>query len=111
MSFCCRFSQSEDDIIVGMHKVVEYIKSHGDAWPFINSVDEEYAPNYYSVITEPMDISTMEDKLDNHDYSSVDEFKRDFEKIVENCKTYNGLTSGKNNRSTTNRFRTRLLED
>lgn len=91
----CRFSQSEEDVQIGMHKVIEAIKNHRDAWPFINPVDEDYAPNYYKIIDHPMDLQTMEDKLDNQEYSSLDEFKADFDRIVENCRTYNGPVSGK----------------
>lgn len=35
--------------------MIESIKNHGDAWPFMNPVDEDYAPNYYRVISSPMD--------------------------------------------------------
>jgi len=76
-----------------MHKVIEGLKNHPEAWPFQNPVDEDYAPNYYRVIGEPMDLQTMEDKLDNQEYSSLEVFKADFEKIVENCKKYNGPSS------------------
>jgi hypothetical protein len=77
-----------------MHKVIESIKNHGDAWPFINPVDEDYAPNYYRVISSPMDLQTMEDKLDNQEYRSLDEFTADFQRIVDNCTKYNGPSSG-----------------
>lgn len=74
--------------------MIESIKNHPDAWPFANPVDEEYAPNYYKVIEEPMDLQSMEDKLDNQQYTSFDEFKSDFERIGENCRKYNGPSSG-----------------
>lgn len=77
-----------------MHKVIESIKNHGDAWPFMNPVDEDYAPNYYRVITSPMDLQTMEDKLDNQEYCSLEEFVADFQRIVDNCIKYNGPSSG-----------------
>lgn len=78
-----------------MHKVIEAIKNHRDAWPFINPVDEDYAPNYYKIIDDPMDLQTMEDKLDNQEYASLDEFKIDFGRIVDNCRKYNGPINGK----------------
>lgn len=34
----------EEERRVGMHKVLESLKDHEDAWPFIDPVDEEYAP-------------------------------------------------------------------
>lgn len=40
------FRIEEEERCVGMHKVLESIKDHVDAWPFIDPVDEEYAPRY-----------------------------------------------------------------
>ena len=41
------FGIEEEERRVGMHKVLESLKDHVDAWPFIDPVDEEYAPRYY----------------------------------------------------------------
>lgn len=38
------FGIEEEERRVGMHKVLESLKDHEDAWPFIDPVDEEYAP-------------------------------------------------------------------
>nr|XP_033340937.1 serine/arginine repetitive matrix protein 2-like isoform X1 [Megalopta genalis] len=84
------FGIEEEERRVGMHKVLESLKDHVDAWPFIDPVDEEYAPRYYSVVRKPMDLSTMEEKLDGGLYKSLSEFKRDFCLIVDNCRQYNG---------------------
>nr|XP_033183972.1 serine/arginine repetitive matrix protein 2-like isoform X1 [Bombus vancouverensis nearcticus] len=84
------FGIEEEERRVGMHKVLESLKDHVDAWPFIDPVDEEYAPRYYSVVRKPMDLSTMEEKLENGLYKSLSEFKRDFRLIVDNCRQYNG---------------------
>lgn len=40
------FGIEEEERRVGMHKVLESVKDHTDAWPFIDPVDEEYAPRY-----------------------------------------------------------------
>lgn len=40
------FKIEEEERRVGMHKVLESVKDHTDAWPFIDPVDEEYAPRY-----------------------------------------------------------------
>ncbi|OAD53447.1 Cat eye syndrome critical region protein 2, partial [Eufriesea mexicana] len=84
------FGIEEEERRVGMHKVLESLKDHVDAWPFIDPVDEEYAPRYYSVVRKPMDLSTMEEKLENGLYKNLSEFKRDFRLIVDNCRQYNG---------------------
>ncbi|XP_076169540.1 uncharacterized protein LOC143147811 isoform X2 [Ptiloglossa arizonensis] len=84
------FGIEEEERRVGMHKVLESLKDHVDAWPFVDPVDEEYAPRYYSVVRKPMDLSTMEEKLEGGLYKNLNDFKRDFCLIVDNCRQYNG---------------------
>ncbi|PSN57895.1 hypothetical protein C0J52_00214 [Blattella germanica] len=73
-----------------MYKILEHIKNHDDAWPFADPVDEDYAPRYYSIIRQPMDLQRMEDKLDEGEYLTFADFKADFQLIVDNCRQYNG---------------------
>lgn len=40
----------EDTLQIGMHKILSHVKNHRDAWPFMDPVDEEIAPRYYSII-------------------------------------------------------------
>lgn len=78
-----------------MHKVLEHVKNHDDAWPFMDPVEEDIAPRYYSIIRRPMDLQRMEEKLDNAEYNTFSEFKNDFKLIVNNCRLYNGQNNGK----------------
>ena len=87
--------QSDEDLQIGLHKILEYLKNHEDAWPFTDPVEEEYAPGYYSIIRKPMDLQKMEEKLDTGEYSSFSTFKADFQLIVDNCYLYNGSHNGK----------------
>lgn len=89
-----RFRQTEEDLQTGMHKILDYVKNHEDAWPFVDPVEEEYAPNYYSVIRKPMDLQRMEDRLDSGYYKSFSRFRADFQLIVDNCRLYNGMDNG-----------------
>ncbi|KAL0852066.1 hypothetical protein ABMA28_000317 [Loxostege sticticalis] len=84
------FSQTEEDIQTDMYKVLEQLTAHEDAWPFMDPVEEEYAPNYYAVIRRPMDLRKMEQRLDTGYYTDFSMFKADFKLIVNNCRLYNG---------------------
>lgn len=45
--------------------------------------------DYLDVVKHPMDLSTMRQKAQTHQYRSVDQFVQDFELMVQNCLTYN----------------------
>ncbi|ETN64994.1 hypothetical protein AND_003229 [Anopheles darlingi] len=84
------FTETDEVLQIGMHKVLESIKNHDDAWPFMDPVDEDIAPRYYSIIRRPMDLQKMEEKLDNGEYAMFGDFQHDFRLIVNNCRLYNG---------------------
>lgn len=47
-------------------------------------------PTYHSVIKQPMDLGTMNEKLQRGEYESAKDFKSDFNLIVKNCVKFNG---------------------
>ncbi|KAK5744338.1 histone acetyltransferase [Elasticomyces elasticus] len=65
------------------------LQTSSSAWPFLQPVNGDEVQDYYSVIKEPMDLSTMEGKLDKDLYESVEDFVRDVLLLVRNCKRYN----------------------
>jgi hypothetical protein len=87
-------SANTDEAKIGMYKILEQIKNHPDAWPFLDPVDEDFAPDYYTKISQPMDLEKMEQRVSTKYYQSVNEFMSDFDLIVDNCKKYNGPESG-----------------
>lgn len=72
-----------------MVTLLSELMNHPSAWPFAHPVSKEEVGDYYEVIKEPMDISTMELKLENDKYDSFDQFLYDARLIFNNCRAYN----------------------
>ncbi|EIW87115.1 TATA-binding protein associated factor Taf2 [Coniophora puteana RWD-64-598 SS2] len=58
---------------------------------FMQPVDpvRDHAPNYYNVIKNPMDLSTMNAKVENGKYKDRFAFESDFRLMISNAKRYN----------------------
>ena len=69
------------------------LQTSSSAWPFLQPVNGEEVQDYYSVIKEPMDLSTMEQKLEKDQYESVEDFIKDVLLLVRNCRRYNAETT------------------
>ncbi|WWC89250.1 uncharacterized protein L201_004170 [Kwoniella dendrophila CBS 6074] len=78
---------------VVLQLVLNDLQEEQSAWPFTKPVDGNMVQDYYEVIKEPMDLSTMEYKLENNHYESVEDFVSDARLIFENCRQYNGEKS------------------
>jgi bromodomain-containing factor 1 len=65
------------------------------SYPFLLPVDAIALkiPDYYNIVTQPMDIQTLDNKLKNHQYNSGDEFHADAKLIFKNCYRYNGANA------------------
>ncbi|KAF9181955.1 hypothetical protein BGZ51_005098 [Haplosporangium sp. Z 767] len=72
--------------------VIKELKKHRDAPPFLAPVDPVLLniPDYPLVIKNPMDLSTVEHKLNNVEYDTIDDFISDINLIFSNCYLYNG---------------------
>ncbi len=73
--------------------VKELMKNkHWDAnqW-FMQPVDavRDQVPDYHRVIKKPMDLGTMQAKLNSGEYNSAKEFESDFNLIIKNCRKFN----------------------
>ncbi|KAG7007040.1 histone acetyltransferase GCN5 [Physcia stellaris] len=69
------------------------LQNHGSSWPFAHPVNRDEVADYYDVITEPMDLSTMETKLESDQYNTPEDFIKDAKLIFDNCRKYNNETT------------------
>ncbi|KAK4041549.1 histone acetyltransferase [Parachaetomium inaequale] len=69
------------------------LQNHPSSWPFLTPVNKDEVMDYYDVIKEPMDLSTMETKLEADQYTTPEDFIRDAKLIFDNCRKYNNETT------------------
>lgn len=92
-SFASRDKQSQELLHRHLQSVLKEIKAHDSAWPFLEPVNPKTtgAFDYYEIIKNPMDLSTIQKRLDDGNfYVTKDIFIADLRRMVQNCKTYNG---------------------
>lgn len=46
--------------------ILEEMKKHKSSWPFLEPVASEDVPDYHLIVKEPVDIKTIEKKLQNN---------------------------------------------
>ncbi|XP_077978529.1 LOW QUALITY PROTEIN: tyrosine-protein kinase BAZ1B-like [Glandiceps talaboti] len=66
---------------------------HKSSWPFRRPVELDEAPDYYDIISDPMDFQTMKNKCLCLDYKTVDDFIDDIKLIFNNAEIYNRVGS------------------
>ncbi|KAI8849264.1 Bromodomain-containing protein [Chytridium lagenaria] len=74
------------------NKILKSSKRLKDVPPFLVPVDPEKLkiPTYFSVVKHPMDISTIQSKLDKNLYVNFAGFKHDLDTMFNNCYLFNG---------------------
>lgn len=72
-----------------LQELLSDVMKHEDAWPFIRPVQQKEVPDYYEVISNPMDFGTIKYKLNVGDYSTDSQVLKDVVLVFENCSTYN----------------------
>ncbi|SPO02121.1 probable histone acetyltransferase [Cephalotrichum gorgonifer] len=65
------------------------LQNHQAAWPFLVPVNKDDVADYYEVIKEPMDLTTMETKLEADQYATPEDFIKDAKLVFDNCRKYN----------------------
>ncbi|XP_026742948.1 bromodomain adjacent to zinc finger domain protein 1A-like [Trichoplusia ni] len=72
-----------------MQQLLRDVMKHKDCWPFYEPVSLEDVPDYLSVIEQPMDFSTIRNKLEAGEYDTDDDLLGDAALVFLNCYTYN----------------------
>ncbi|CAB3404470.1 unnamed protein product [Caenorhabditis bovis] len=70
-------------------QLLELLLEHRMSHPFHKPVDIQEFPDYLSVVSQPMDLSTITKKLESLEYSYLREFVSDVNLMFENAKKYN----------------------
>jgi hypothetical protein len=71
--------------------ILKFLQKHEDAWPFREPVDpiKLGIPDYFIVIKHPMDLSTIQQRLGKHQYTSPEQVRSDIDLMFDNALTYN----------------------
>ena len=69
------------------------IESRPFVGPFVKPVNRRLIPRYYEVISHPMDLQTIRDKISRHQYRKADALVRDFELMKSNAIKFNTESS------------------
>lgn len=71
---------------------IKAVRRLKDARPFLKPVDPVALniPKYFETVKKPMDLGTIERKLQNDSYGQPEEVNADFDLMVSNCVTFNG---------------------
>ncbi|XP_070051551.1 transcription factor GTE12 isoform X1 [Nicotiana tomentosiformis] len=71
--------------------ILKGLMAHPSGWPFLVPVDpvQYNIPDYFTIITRPMDLGTVKAKLDGNVYFDVDAFAADVRLTFANAMKYN----------------------
>ena len=78
-----------DSLLNPLKSIVQSMKNHSNAWPFLEPVKKSEVRNYYDVIKSPMDLKTLGEQVKAKQYSTRAAFIEDAQKIFDNCKLFN----------------------
>ncbi|KAF0686536.1 Aste57867_21666 [Aphanomyces stellatus] len=69
---------------------LKILRGKDAATPFNAPVDADLYPDYYTLIPDPMDLATIEDKILGDEYDEMTFFVDDVQLVWKNCFAYNG---------------------
>ncbi|GMH40400.1 hypothetical protein BSKO_08304 [Bryopsis sp. KO-2023] len=74
---------------IDLERVVDHVQKQDKNEIFKDPVTEDVAPNYFSVISKPMDFTTVRKKLDGGGYTSWQSLGDDLMTMFQNAMVYN----------------------
>nr|CAB3257876.1 histone acetyltransferase KAT2A [Phallusia mammillata] len=84
---------SIDCLFNPLKSIVQSLKNHSSAWPFLEPVKKSEVPDYYDVIKTPMDLKTLSERIRQKQYSTRQSFIADAQLIFDNCRLFNSMDS------------------
>ncbi|XP_017071057.1 histone acetyltransferase KAT2A [Drosophila eugracilis] len=82
-------SSDPEKLATSFASVLQSVRQHTTAWPFLRPVTAAEVPDYYDHIKYPMDLKTMGDRLKKGYYQTRRLFMADMARIFSNCRFYN----------------------
>jgi histone acetyltransferase len=79
----------ERSFVLQCHNIVDMMKRHKSAWPFLEPVNKDDVPDYYEIVKDPIELKTISKKLQSNGYPDKDTFATDILKIFANARLYN----------------------
>uniref|UniRef100_A0A3B0MIB7 histone acetyltransferase n=1 Tax=Theileria annulata TaxID=5874 RepID=A0A3B0MIB7_THEAN len=70
-------------------ELLNTLNKQQSVWPFRKPVKQSEAPDYYEIITQPTDISTMKRKAKLGEYKTKEQFGEELKRMFDNCRLYN----------------------
>lgn len=82
-------STDPEKLATSFASVLQSVRQHNTAWPFLRPVTAAEVPDYYDHIKYPMDLKTMGERLKKGYYQTRRLFMADMARIFSNCRFYN----------------------
>ncbi|KAJ2725691.1 hypothetical protein GGI07_001059 [Coemansia sp. Benny D115] len=73
-----------------LERLIKRIRKRDSYGFFLEPVDTTAIPDYLGIIKTPMDLGTIQRKVETNGYTGIDEFRQDILLVCENARKYNG---------------------
>lgn len=87
----CRFARPQSELCQQLYDSIRNVKKEDGSQlcdTFIRAPKRRQEPSYYEVVTNPIDLLRVQQKLKTESYDDVDDLTTDFELLVKNAKAF-----------------------